>query len=155
MHARIAGTLVDISFAVDASVPRTALTQVVIDLVIASCSVLAWVRFALINFSFAVDSRETRETFAFVLVLSINAFSVDTRIGQTFINVSLAMLSSVSRRADTFVFIDFVDTGRPRWTWVGGTLVNITVAIDAGPSRVAVAEVVVDVVFTISIDAGF
>ena len=152
MLARVAGTLIDISFTMGASVARFALTQVVVDLVIAGGAVNAWVRFTFINFSLTVDSSKSRETLAFVFVLAINTFSIDARIRQALINISLAMLSSKPWWAETLVFIDFVHAGCLRRTWVRSTLINVTVAVNTSPSRVAVAEVMVDAVLTFAID---
>lgn len=79
---------------------------------------------------------------------------VQTWVGGTFVDISLAIRSCKSNLAGANVSTDHVLACASIHAWVGFTFIIIDITVFANPTRVTKTFISIDFVFTVAVDAG-
>lgn len=79
---------------------------------------------------------------------------VQTWVGGTFIDISLAVWPSKASSAGADVSTDHVLTCTSIHAWVGLTLIIVYVTVFANPTRVTKTFISIDFIFTVTVDTG-
>lgn len=104
---------------------------------------------------FTVFSRVRQDTVALVACNVVNACPlVEAGVGGAFIDVGLTVWASEAHATGANISAGHILAGASIHTRVGFTLIVVDVTVFTAPARVAQAFIAIDLVFTVTMDAG-